>query len=472
LTTEREQLDAASVLEVLAATVIFGAVIVAPWLVTPLRPSTGRQLALVLTGGCALWAGACLAARRRPAVPQWLIAAVLCVVGYGLLLTANGLRDDVLPDPALFHGGAVSWLPGAVSRSASADVLVGLVPVLIAGIAMVDLCRRPTVRHALAWGMAGTGAALASVGLAERFGLDGLRVRYDPQLGGTSFATFGYHGTAAAVLNLTLVASLLLARYHLRAGLNRFSPVATVAAVLMMGGIAATESKAGLVLGGATVALWMLPGRAMRRSGTPRRATPGRRSQRPLVVVGVAIAAAGVWSAWDRWAELGDELTTDSGRWLSWRATLHVWGRAPLSGTGPGSYKLMLPDIVRDEVPQLFRRWIVQEYETGQPVSIWMYSHHEGLQTLAEWGPLGVVLLGAIALGPLLVAVRALRRPGVERPVFVAGAIALGILNVHALVDFPLQITCVQLLAAGWGAILLADAAPHEHVACRTEREV
>jgi O-antigen ligase len=215
-------------------------------------------------------------------------------------------------------------------------------------------------------------------------------------------------------------------------------------------GIAANVSKAGLVLAVVIVCFWTW---ALRSSGVSSRV-------RPKVVLGCAVVAAiGVLGAWSRWAEVSGAMSTDGGRWLSWRVALHAWGRSPVTGSGPGTYKVLMPDIVADEVPELYRRWIVQDHVPGGRVSIWMHAHHDGLQALAEWGAIGTALLAVVVIGTLATAVSGARRAtSPERVVFLAGAIALGTVLVHGSFDFPFHVASLQLAVVAWTAVVLSTA--------------
>jgi len=90
---------------------------------------------------------------------------------------------------------------------------------------------------------------------------------------------------------------------------------------------------------------------------------------------------------------------------------------------------------------------------------MWMHAHDDALQALAEWGLIGTALLATVVGGTLVTAIRGARRaPPADRAVLLAGAIALGAVLVHALVDFPFQVASVQLAVAAWAAVVLSTA--------------
>jgi O-antigen ligase len=178
------------------------------------------------------------------------------------------------------------------------------------------------------------------------------------------------------------------------------------------------------------------------------------------VVIVVAVGVGGGIATRHRWAQLPSEVSTHGGRAQVWRVAFDAWDEHRLGGSGPGSFKLLLPGIAATKEPQLFPDWIVTPYQPGRPVTIWMYAHDDPLQTLAEWGLIGAALWSAVLAWPLVCGLRSLRdrvRGGAPLPaVTLAGLLALGALLVHSLVDFPLQIFAIELTAGAWAAVLIA----------------
>jgi iron-sulfur cluster repair protein YtfE (RIC family) len=87
-----------------------------------------------------------------------------------------------------------------------------------------------------------------------------------------------------------------------------------------------------------------------------------------------------------------------------------------------------------------------------------MYAHNDPLQSLAEWGLIGTLLLGSILLWPIVSGLRMKPRSRADRAVRAAGLLGLGVVYLHALVDFPLQVFAIQLTAGLWAAILIGAA--------------
>jgi O-antigen ligase len=118
--------------------------------------------------------------------------------------------------------------------------------------------------------------------------------------------------------------------------------------------------------------------------------------------------------------------------------------------------------VVEREVPDLYTRWVVTPHRPGAPTTEWMYAYQDPLQTLAEWGMVGMALwigLFSVVAGAAWVGARR----GASRALTVcsrAALLGLGVLLVHGLFDFPLQVPAIQTTAALWAAVALG---------CRTQ---
>jgi hypothetical protein len=432
--------------------ILTAAVAAAPWLTTPLAIPTSYGVAAILYVAVTLWLVSLAIEKRRPHTPLVLCALVGIVLAYGSLLTLNGHPAPPLGVRRLSSGHVVSWLPGAVDRGVAFDAMVPLSAVLLAGLAMIDHARLPSVRVALLRALAGTGALLSVAASVDRVTAWDWPFPGPPRSeGGTRFAAFGYHGNAAAFLELALPAALLLAVTTATTRTKGWRALDAIVAALVVAGVATNVSKIGQLLGVAILVSFVVLARANRG---PTRVS--RVLAAVAVPLGLVVIAFGAYAARDRWSELPDGVGADSGRALMWEASAHTWQRTPVFGTGPGGFKLALPVVATEETPALFEHWIVVRYLDGEPVLIWMYAHDDPLQTLVEWGPIVGAILASIVLWPLVSAARAMRRPvgrTLERGMSV---VALGAVAVHALVDFPLQIVAIQLAVTAWAAIALA----------------
>ena len=423
----------ATVLELASATVLLGVLAIAPWLRTPLRTDRAARLEEILAVGVALGAVSVGLARRRPRVPAAIVAAVALVIAFGLWMAWNA-------------SGAVAFLPGSVDGSASSASVRQLGSVLACGLALTHVFRRSSLRVTALWALALSGASVGAFGALDRFRVGPVRFPQIPHEG-SHFGPFAYHANAAAFLNITLPAALFLA---LRASGRVPRLVAVVCAAGVLLGCATHVSKAGQVV---TVAQLLAFSAVLRRRGAGVLRLPKRTA---IVLVALVVGAFGVAGSAGRWRKVGGESVASSGRVLMWKVAVRAWLDAPLVGNGPGTLKVRIPPIAAKEVPTLRSHWIVTIPTPGAPDSIWMRAHNDVLQTLAEWGLFGTMLLAGIVAAPLM----RLRR---WRPVQFddavlrrAASVAMGGVLVHGLVDFPLQILPVQLCVACWGAVVLA----------------
>jgi O-antigen ligase len=302
--------------------------------------------------------------------------------------------------------------------------------------------------------MAGSGAAMSVVAALSRWGGWSWFATPDDALGGTRFAAFGYHGNAAAYLELALPAALLLIM-STRALSRRAAAI--VAAFLVLVGCATNVSKIGQFLAVLViVAFCVLAGRRIRWDH-------GRlnRGRAVLVLLTIVVMGIGVFGARDRWKETPAALGSNGGRAVVWGTAAHAALRAPVFGTGPGGFKLLLPDVAARDTPDLGFHWVITPYAAGHRVVMWMNAHDDALQTLVEWGPLVGSLLGAIVLWPLLCSLRAAKGARGFRPAMTA--VALGTVYAHSLIDFPLQVFAIQLSVTAWAAIAIGETDdPHQ----------
>lgn len=441
---------AGAALELLAGLVLLGAIVVAPWMISPLRDTDTTRLELAIGLGIGIWIVSIAVGLRRPHIPVTLVALVVAVLAWGTLTTLNARAHyDAATHAVVAVARPIAWLPGSVDRTASAHTLIQVGIVLVATLVLIDLARWQEMRPAALWTLAINGAAVGAVGAFGRV-THHTWFQHASRQGGTPFAAFGNHGNAAAYLDLVLPAALVLVAASRRTRPARL--VALLLCALILAGAATQASKAGL---GAAVAIVLVFAvvRTRRATGLSARSrTSLRFAALALIVV---IAGTGAILSRNRWSELPSELTIHGGRADVWHVAYDVWDGHRLTGSGPGSFKILLPGVTAIREPQLFRNWIVSDYVPGQPVTIWMVADNDPLQTLAEWGVIGALLFGSILLFPI---VRSLRM-GTDDPfdgaLRLGGVLALGVLYVHSLIDFPLQVLTIQMIGGLWAAMLI-----------------
>jgi len=123
---------------------------------------------------------------------------------------------------------------------------------------------------------------------------------------------------------------------------------------------------------------------------------------------------------------------SSNGRFALWKVAVHVFERHPLAGAGPGAYE---------------QEWYLHRPVVGKVRD----AHSLYLETLAETGLVGFVLLAGALLAPILAFPRARREP------LAAGALAAYVAYLaHAGVDWDWELSGVTLSALLCGGALLA----------------
>jgi O-antigen ligase len=117
-----------------------------------------------------------------------------------------------------------------------------------------------------------------------------------------------------------------------------------------------------------------------------------------------------------------------SGRWLLWQASWHQAQAHPLLGAGAGSFE--------------------QYWTEHRPIALDVQDAHSlYLETLAEVGPIGLILLAGLLSIPLVAAARNRRHPFIP-----AAAAAFTAYVVHAAADWDWELAGVTLAAVLLGA--------------------
>lgn len=327
--------------------------------------------------------------------------------------------------------------PLAVDLPAAIEAMTwsGAMLALAAGTAACMDSRRRRLR--LAWTIVATGAAVVVLGFAQ----DVLAV--DSILGFTGVPAVRREPFFATFVNPNHASTLLAASAVLGASmLGRPRPFARVlgaaAAALCVAGVAATGSRGGAL--SALVGIGLLVTLA-----APVRVAVGTFGMG--LVGAIAAVLAGGRSLADRLSAMADGPGTNgdpwSGRLEFWADAVDLVMAAPLLGVGPGGYDFA------SRFAKTSPRFIVPRH-----------AHQEPLQALVEWGVPGGCLWIIAALLPVGVAISRIRkqRHGRRRTLLAAWVGAAGAILVGCLVDFPLRIGTLSILAACiWGVLLPSD---------------
>ncbi|MEO0602119.1 MAG: O-antigen ligase family protein, partial [Myxococcota bacterium] len=333
-----------------------------------------------------------------------LVLAAAAVMAVGLLPLPGVLLRVLQPGTAAAAPGRIHTLTWSVVDTLDALTLLGLGGgmVVVVGVWAATRPRRGIVELAALVGTVVV-VVVASVhalgGLTSLFGVAETWVRPPKRF----FAPFLNDNHTASILLATWPLWLDQALDPARSGVTRAG--ALVLTVALVGLFVATAS-----LGASLAALAVAGVVAMRRELVPR-------------TVGVAVAVASVL-ALVIWG------TPDFSRAAIWLATLRLWADHPLFGSGAGTFGRA-----------------VDAYRTDLDFTSWHHAHNEPLQWVAETGLVGALaLVGAVAWWWQ-------RRSPRGRSRY--GWLSLGLLGIalHALVEFPLHIPGILLVAAALLAV-------------------
>ena len=287
-----------------------------------------------------------------------------------------------------------------------------------------------------------TCALLAVLGLAGEAGAPEkvLLVR-DNTGGGGVYGPFVNRNHFAQAIELSLPAALVL----LAAGTRRFPEGGTArqraAVMILCGGVAiAVGSAAVLRSGSRGGVLFLLAGAILTlplwRRPTGTRTLPWMSILAVVLVVTSVLASTRLATVKERFGTLlAVEGVDGNTRWDLWRGTWHSWRRAPLVGSGLGSYRHVIG---------------LDKPATG--TAVLEQAHNDWLEWLATSGVVGFGILG-VAVAARMVQlwprrVRWLRHE--YRYPLAAAAFAMTATALHEVVGFGLQNPLNRYLLAAW----------------------
>jgi hypothetical protein len=313
---------------------------------------------------------------------------------------------------------------------------------------VADLIRDSRWLLRIWWAIGLAGGSIALLGLLQK--ATGAQMifwqtldRGEPPVS-TFFATYYYHGNAGAYLNLTLPAVLGLAyRYVVRSANPAARALWLTLSVTVLVALAANTSRTGQALAvGIVLALLVL---ALPRLFHQVKYAEAKTLVVALVAGGLAFCAIAQASHLDlsmsRWDQFSSTWSHDA-RWQVDQLALQSLSEAGATGFGPGTFSAVFS--------------VLQKGGHPRTRGSWLFLHDDYLQTLLEWGWIGGVLWGCVFFGGMIAGLRDLTNKGrgaadwsPRRGQFLCVALAgLTALALHAAVDFPLQISSIQLYAA------------------------
>ncbi len=290
--------------------------------------------------------------------------------------------------------------------------------------------------------LAGTCALLAVLGIGGEAGAPQNVLLFRANSGGGSvYGPFVNRNHFALAIELTLPAALVL----IAAGVRRFSDGGLVrqrAAVMVLAGttIAAVGAGAMLRCGSRGGILFLVVAGILT---IPLWRRPVSTRNWPWVSLLFAALLATALLASSRISSIREDFTTllaiegveGNTRWDLWRGTLDSWLRAPVPGSGMGSY-----------------RYVIGLDKPATNTSVLAQAHNDWLEWLSTSGVAGFAIL-AVFVGALVVflwpgRVRRLRHE--YRYPLAGAAFALLATGLHELIGFGLQTPLNRYLLAAW----------------------
>ena len=303
-----------------------------------------------------------------------------------------------------------------------------------------DLVRDPVWRKRVSWTMVVAAASMVLFGLFQRvLGAPSIFWLGKPTTV-PFFGTFTYHGNAGAFINLVFPLGVVLAWLSCRDKASRLERMVALPAVgVLFAGACANTSRAAFAITlvmGCILAVWIVRRSARTRARKGGRLKGGRLVSASVTVVAVATIAisAGWETAIHKWSLLPEQLTGENPRVLAMWACSKMLPDAGLCGFGPGTFEISFPH---------YTGFLGRRIE-----GIWRFAHQDYLQAIIEWGFIGAAVLGAIFVRGLVRAFKGTSIPSAsdgERTLRFATGLALLGIALHAVIDFPLQMACLQL---------------------------
>lgn len=409
-------------------------------------PESVRVLDWLLLHAFVLWLAVLVLERRLPVLawPLWVPLLVLGLFGVVQLLNPRAVADSTYGEIVPLEGFR-SFLPGTVDAGTSWPVLLNLGALALGGLVLCDGLARVRVRWLLFRTIALAGLVIALIGIYQKAsGAEAMLWSEPKPFGNNFFAAYRYHGNAASFLNLSWPAALAV---WMRSRLMR--PGSIVASLdlcvlfLVFAAVFVNSSKAGQILGlvGFLLAAWRFRGE-LAETGT---------SKIGLIVLvlflavlGSVFVLPGLLAASAKWNEFAQDAGSLTGRLLAYGACLGAIREAGIFGLGAGTFHLVFPYYTLELEDRLY--------------GFWYHAHSDWIQTAIEWGWIGFIAWATLIGGGFVRLWKRCREAArCERTELSCSValIALVLVLVHALADFPLQIPSLQLLfvfylALGW----------------------
>lgn len=378
-----------------------------------------------------------LVARERIRIPLPPLVCVLLLGAIGSLHVLNArfeinpLTQDFIP-----RSRPIPFLPAALDRVSAFACAFDLAALGAAFLVLTDLAQHRAERWRLLATVAVSGFTVALLGICLK--LSGHRtLPFSSEGAQYLFASYLYHGNAAAFLNLCWPAALALSARAIQSQNYVGIAIWTNSFVFTFGALFVNASKFGHALAIPTLLLagWL----AWRCANIRWNASPAVVTTTATVLVAslLILTLPMLAVSLERWETLLQR--GESSRGITSQAALRMIADAPLWGIGPGGFRWGFPFYTA---------------HLGDAIrGLWIHAHNDYVETLVDWGIVGgcawMVLIG----GGLLRGWSKLLR-GAKELSTAAAVVALSITAVHCVIDFPLQIASLRYFAVIFLAIL------------------
>lgn len=435
----------------IARWLLLASIILSAWLFGGTRDWTVEVIRWLLLVMTVLFLLGLLLRRRVPRVPWLVVLPSLFLFLQGWFMNWNAARRFMQP-VGLFVDipqPLPGW-PGFWDTSLTRPSILLMTGLLGALWVTCDLAANRQWRNRLWITIALTGVSIVVLGLAQQL-TDAPSIFWSPYqfTGRTFFAVFRYHANAGAYVNLVLPFIVALAvKAFYREGAEKSRVLWTLASFVTAAcGFINVSRAANVICALLLVGIiaWILSAQSHSLRSRKLLATGAG----ALLIMGatailsVSFGANRTLARWDReWHSL-----FDNSRYEVYDVLIK--SAIPASGWwgyGPGTFVRVF-NIHRDRLGSPVKGW-------------WVNAHSDALQTAVDYGWAGAaawtLIIGGALLAAALGARRRGRKPGETEMLSMACAFALAGVSLHAFVDFPLQISSLQLytvviVGLAWG---------------------
>lgn len=426
---------------------LLGAFFYVPLAFGGVTPETMKVLDILLVVSGIFWLVLLALRKRLPSISPLCLVSLLVLILLGVAYVLN---------PHSFHREsdwkliplykAIKWLPGSVDRDASLPVLLNLGALLFAGMVMQDAVASAKVRWLLFRTIALSGFVIALIGIIQKAdGQESMLWVTPERSGSVFFAAFRYHANAASFLNLSWPAAFAVwMRSRTKDPGSILSSLDFCVLFFVIAAVFVNTSKAGHLLGIIGI---LAMGWRFRSELKPRNISRSGVIVLAILLTGMlaVILLPAIFSSIEKWKGFAADGGSLRGRLEAYEVCLQAISSTGLYGSGAGTFRFVFHQFSSTKGGDV-------------SASFWYHAHQDWLQGVIEWGYVGFAAWMVLFGGAILrhgKRIREARENGHLEISSSVSLIALTLVLMHSMVDFPLQIPAIQLLvvfylAVGW----------------------